>query len=151
MASVYTVQLPPGGAPGEAILIAEGFSWPALLSGPVWLIWNQAWYGLLAYSAVGLALAGIWSAIDPASHALLVLGFLWLVGASANDWLRREWSRRGWRMVDLVLAGNRTQALIIHLGRSARQHRSAAPPPEATPRRALSVGGSTTPLAPWSP
>ncbi len=149
MSRIFTVHPPPGGALGEPVLIAEGFSWGAVLAGPLWFAWYRAWIGLAVHLVGLLVLLGLHGEIDLLIHGLLAAGFAWLVGVSANDGLRLEWAARGWRMADVVVARNRTEALIAWVVRRADETAPARRP--AAPSRPLPVGGPASPLAPWSP
>ena len=71
---------------------------------------TQAWFGAVAWL---LGLAVLWKlsqVVDPIAAAVVGVGALWLVGASANDWARREWAVRGWRIADVVVARGRLVA-----------------------------------------
>ena len=153
MSRVYTVLVPPGEAAGEAFPIAEGFSWGAVLTGPVWFLWNRAWLGLTIYTVGLLVLWRCYLSFDALAFAPLACGFFWLVGLSASDALRRERAARGWEIRDVVVASNAAEALIIWFARLD----PAADGPVATPAavagsgRPLPSGGPASPLAPWTP
>ncbi len=150
MTRVYTVLVPPGEAAGEAVPVAEGFSWGAVLTGPVWFLWNRAWLGLAIYAVGLLVLWRCYLSFDALAFAPLACGFLWLVGLSANDALRRERAARGWEIGDVVVASNAAEALITWF---ARLETAAETPATsvAAPGRPLASGGPASPLAPWTP
>jgi Protein of unknown function (DUF2628) len=43
----------------RAVLVKDGFSWPALFFGPVWLAWRRMWLVLAFYVALMLVVAAI--------------------------------------------------------------------------------------------
>ena len=54
----YTVYMPEHAADGNTTISArgplaefvkDGFSWPALFFGPLWLLWHWLWWELLGY------------------------------------------------------------------------------------------------------
>ncbi len=53
--SVYTVHLKPD---SEPVLVREGFSWLALLFGPLWLALHRAWLAA-AFSLAGYVLIAV--------------------------------------------------------------------------------------------
>lgn len=145
---IYTVHERPG-VPGEArdaaladaVLVKEGFSWPAFLAAPLWALHHRQWLGLVAYAVavtlLGLAAEG--AALGEASAATLALGFAILVGASANDWRRDTLARQGYGLAAVVAAPDLEAAeerwfLGLELGaQAARRSTAPAPPPPAPP------------------
>jgi hypothetical protein len=100
---VFTAHTRAGTAP---VLVKEGFSWGALLFGPLWLFWQRAWIaGVLALC--------VWTAASlvPAPFSgVLLLGLAWLLGASGNDLVRWSLERRGFLMANVVAAANEDAA-----------------------------------------
>jgi hypothetical protein len=94
----YTVHAPPGEfAPERFAFIKDGFSWPALIFGLLWVLWHRLWLTALIYLAAVLLLA--WSgglAGDDITTALGILGAL-LFASEANNIRRFALRRRGWR------------------------------------------------------
>ncbi|MEE8247113.1 MAG: DUF2628 domain-containing protein [Alphaproteobacteria bacterium] len=153
---IYTVHERPV-VPGEAqdaalvdaVLVKEGFSWPAFLVAPLWALHHRQWLGLLAYAVavtlLGLATEG--AALGEASAAALALGFAILVGASANDWRRRTLAREGYRLAGVVVAPDLESAeerwfLGLAFGAGAARRATApAPPPPPPPRSGPAPSG----------
>ena len=100
----YTVQVPPTGTAEDAILVAEGFAFWAVVFGPLWFLWQGLWA-----SAIGLALlqtavsilAEAW--LGPAAAAVPAFGVALLVGFTARDWRRWRLERRGFRFADVLI------------------------------------------------
>ncbi len=69
--ALYTVHLPGNRrdpqALEEAVLIREGFSWPAFIFSVFWLLWHRLWLGLLGFVAAGIVigLIGKFAALPP--------------------------------------------------------------------------------------
>lgn len=68
--AVFTVHMPPaptGAAPAveKIVFLRDGFSTPAFLFGPFWLVWNRAWLPAALWTAalvllgVGVKLLGV--------------------------------------------------------------------------------------------
>jgi hypothetical protein len=110
--AVYTVHEPPvrAGAwsapePERFIFVRDGFSFAALLFGPLWMLRHRMWLGLLGYGAVvpalGLVLrqAPASVAVGSSVGALLAL----LVGFEAGTLRRFTLGRRKWRNIGIVV------------------------------------------------
>ena len=105
---VFTVHLDPLSVADDdgAVLIREGFSWPAALFSVLWTLYHRLWGWSLVVFAVGAGL----SAVAPllgfglAGQTALQIGFAVIVGYSANDWRRRAYERRGFRLIAIVAA-----------------------------------------------
>lgn len=121
----YTVHLPArdpkaDGIPvpeTEAILIKEGFSWPALLFSFLWAIWHRLWLvaaGILALTIV-LGLAVELAGGDGLVRTVVSLGFALIVGITANDLRRWTLARHGVVEVDVVSGDDSDEALVRHL------------------------------------
>ncbi|HJZ31826.1 MAG TPA: DUF2628 domain-containing protein [Hyphomicrobiaceae bacterium] len=113
----YTVHEPPNPPPDRVdraerlVFIKEGFSWGALLFGPLWLLVHRLWWPLLAYIVADAAIEGARMAaiVDPRWPALGLVA-LNLMIAFEGDTLRR-WAleRRGWRMLGTSNGRNRSE------------------------------------------
>lgn len=111
---VYTVHIYPESASqdDEAVLIKEGFSWPALLFGPIWALALGLWVVAAALLAAG-ALIGLTlelSGADFLTRAAIVAGYQVLVGFTANDLRRWSLARRGFVEARVVAAPDRLAA-----------------------------------------
>ncbi len=103
---VYTVHIDPLSAADDrgAQFLLEGFSWPAALFSIFWAIYHGLWDWALILLAAGLALGGAveLAGLDRLSAAALQIGFMALVGLTANDWRRWVLARRGYRLDGIV-------------------------------------------------
>ena len=116
----YTVHLPGGDGGGEgarlsdAVLVREGFNWLAFLFAPFWVLAEGLWLAALPLIAALAALIAVplVLGLGPLLPVVLGLGYIVLVGLSANDLRRAGFASRGWRLVEVVAAPNRAQALI---------------------------------------
>lgn len=105
---VYTVHVPPApsAGAGEAILIKEGFCWPAFFFTVLWALFHRLWLvaaGLLVIAAVLNGLGAV-VGLDPVGQLALALGYQTLVGYAANDLRRRSAERAGY-VETAVVAG----------------------------------------------
>jgi hypothetical protein len=103
---VYTVHIDPLSAEPDsgAVLVREGFSWPAALFGVFWALYHGLWDWALALLAAGLAIGGLAAlgGLDEVGQAVVQLGTMALAGALSNDWRRWALSRRGYRLAEVV-------------------------------------------------
>lgn len=112
---VYSIHLKPGALEPDrnALVIKEGFSWPAFLFGPFWALWNRLWviFAILAgvYAAVTIAFALF--PVNSAAEIAVTGAIAILIGLNANDWRRSSAARRGWRTEGLAAAPDRDTAL----------------------------------------
>lgn len=151
----YTVHLPGGegggeGAPlGDAILVREGFNWLAFFFAPFWALAEGLWLASLPLIAALAAIIAVPALLDlgPVWPAVLGLGYGVLAGMTGNDLRRAGLAARGWRLVEVVAAPSRAQALIryaeaVAFGRRGRCRRRPAPVPpvRSTSARALASG-----------
>jgi len=117
---VWTVHLPPGAAAGsvpstarparDPVLLREGWSFWALLFGPLWLLRHGCWaLGLGALAA--LLLAGLLPAPWDLAVAVGLHAALALHGQDARRWTL---GRRGWKLAHIV-AGPDEEAATFRL------------------------------------
>ena len=92
----------------SSLLIREGFSWGALLFGPIWLLAHRAWVPGLIALAAGVLIA----VLAPAGlmPALLALYGVTL-GLYGNDFRRFAVERRGFVLSHVLAARNEDAAL----------------------------------------
>ncbi|KAB2851546.1 MAG: DUF2628 domain-containing protein [Hyphomicrobiaceae bacterium] len=88
-------------------LVKEGFSWPAFVFAPLWLIANRMWLVLAGFAAMWLAVHLFFMTLPGGLNAV---GLAWLVislgfGLEANELRRWTLERSGYRMIAFV-AGN---------------------------------------------
>lgn len=101
----WTIHMRANAAP---VLVREGFSWTALLFGPLWLAWHRAWIPAALDLAASILIGVLTS--EPAT-AVLVLGQAVLIGLSGHD--LRRWSVRlhGYQLTHVIAAATETEAL----------------------------------------
>ncbi len=104
----WTVHLLPENRPVAPVLVREGFSWGALLIGPVWLLAHRVWIPAVLVIAANV-LAG---ALAPEGLQLFLFAAIsLLVGFSGNDLRRFSLERRGYLLRHVVTARNADGAL----------------------------------------
>lgn len=96
----------------DAVLVREGFCWPACLFTVFWALWHRMWLValMLVLAGAGLSIGLEALGFDPLSQAAVMLGYLVLVGYSANDWRRRALKRSGLVEVGVVVGDRREAA-----------------------------------------
>lgn len=82
----------------DVVIVAEGFSWPALLFGPFWALWHGMWKTAIALLVIGAVIGGLGAAARLAPDAVSVLQLLVQVGLGlwGNDLRRLALARRGY-------------------------------------------------------
>ena len=105
--SVHEPPLPPADRLDRAtslVFIKDGFSWPAALFAPLWMLYYRLWWLLGGYFALSAALqlAGSILRVNQIWLALAVAGLHLLIGLEAAP--LRIWSlgRRGWKNLGSV-------------------------------------------------
>ena len=96
------------------VLVREGFSWPALLFGPVWLAWQRAWIAAALDLAATILIVAVTSG---AATAVLLLGQVVLIGLSGHDLVRGAMRLRGYQLTQVIAARNEAEALgrlLVH-------------------------------------
>ncbi|HSU06781.1 MAG TPA: DUF2628 domain-containing protein [Acetobacteraceae bacterium] len=102
---IYTAHLR---ARTEPKLVREGFSWGALVFGPLWLLAQRAWIpAVLAFAAA--ILVGVLTAAG--ARIVLELGLAVLLGLVGHDLVRWSIARRGYVLAHVLAAGNAEAAL----------------------------------------
>lgn len=102
----YTVHLRPGADP---VLVPEGFSWGALVLGPLWLLAHRAWIAA-ALGFAALLLAGV--LLDSPAKSVIAAGAAFLLGLSGNDIRRWSLELRGYVLAHVYVARNADEALL---------------------------------------
>jgi hypothetical protein len=107
--AVYTVHEPPPKAgatppPERFIFVRDGFSFPALLLGPLWMLRHRMWLGLIGYAVVVVLLALVLRLDGSATVGVIVWTLLaLLLGFEAGTLRRFALGRRGFRNIGVVV------------------------------------------------
>jgi hypothetical protein len=88
-------------AEAAPVLVREGFSWGAMIFGPLWLFAHRSWTAGVLALAVAVGIVAL-----PAPSLQLPLGLLlaWVLGLWAQDWRRWSLARRGYLLAHVVAA-----------------------------------------------
>ena len=96
--NIYTVHTNSWSAApdGDAVLIKEGFSWPALVFGPIWALWHGMWRTAIVLLLLSVAVGGaaLVAGFAEAGDLVLSAGLQAAMGLWANDWRRYVLARR---------------------------------------------------------
>jgi hypothetical protein len=86
------------------VFVKDGFSWPAMLFAPLWLLLHRLWWPLLGYVVVNgcLHLVQQLALLDPRWLGLAAFAINVLIGFEADTLRRWALERRGWRTVGTV-------------------------------------------------
>ena len=140
----YTIHLPGSdvgaedGTLGRAILVREGFNWLAFFFAPFWALADGLWLAAVPLIAALAAIVAVPQVLGlgPLLPVVLGLGYGMLAGMSANDLRRAGLAARGYRLVEVVAAPSRAQALIRY---------AEAMTPASMPRPAPSTATARAP------
>jgi hypothetical protein len=121
----WTAHIRAGAAP---VLVREGFSWGALLLGPLWLAVHRAW--IAAVLALSAFVVIVVLSKDGAAAALLTT-LMVLLGLSGHDLRRWSLDYRGYLLAQVVVARDDLDALARLLDRRPDLKGSFLPPDAA--------------------
>jgi hypothetical protein len=93
----------------EPALVPEGFSWGALVFGPVWLAAHRAWTAAALSFAAYVLIAAL--APFPAS-AILAAGLAVMLGLTGRDLCCRALEYRGFLLTHVIAAQDRDDAFM---------------------------------------
>ncbi|WP_428532763.1 DUF2628 domain-containing protein [Rhodopila sp.] len=93
----------------EPVLVKEGFSWGALLFGPLWLAAHRTWIAA-AITLAGYVLIAVW--VPRPASTILSAGLMLLLGLTGNDLRRWALQNRGYLLLHVLAAGNRDDAFM---------------------------------------
>tara|TARA_R110000868_G_scaffold11751_13_gene57351 strand:- start:11263 stop:11700 length:438 start_codon:yes stop_codon:yes gene_type:complete len=127
----------------DAVLIKEGFCWPAFFFGPFWALCHRMWFVFLGICAVMILMAVAEAAlhVDPVSYGAVSLGISVLIGFSGNDWRRTALAARGWEMRGLSAAADTDTAFRRFLDLHPEALDNRAPAHTASPAGASHTSG----------
>lgn len=112
---VFSIHLRPSALTPDrdAILVKEGFCWPAFFFGPFWALSHRMWFTAIGLLSVVIALGVAESILrlDPMTYSAVLVGVAAIIGFSANDWRRNALTVRGWKMEGLSAAPDHDLAL----------------------------------------
>jgi hypothetical protein len=106
--AVYTVHEPPpsdgASAPDRFVFVRDGFSFAALLFGPLWMLRHRMWLVLVLYAVLVAALAVVLHLRGSTGVGMIVWGVLaLLLGFEAGTLRRFTLGRRGLRNIGIVV------------------------------------------------
>jgi hypothetical protein len=121
----WTAHIRAGATP---VLVREGFSWGALVFGPLWLAVHRAWVpAVLTLVATVLIL----SLTTAGSSVVLLGGLILLLGLSGHDLYRWSLDHRGYLLAQVIAASNEPEAVARLLSRRPDLKGSFLPPEAA--------------------
>ncbi|MBV9239669.1 MAG: DUF2628 domain-containing protein [Xanthobacteraceae bacterium] len=109
--AAYSVVAPPPFDPGAAgaerfRFVRDGFSWPAFILGPIWMLFHRLVLVLILWLVVlfGLGAAIRLLGVPSGTASLVFLLFALLIGLEASTLQCWTLKRRGWREIGIVVA-----------------------------------------------
>ena len=101
----WSAHLKPG---REPVLVLEGFSWGALLFGPVWFAASRAWIPAVLQAALLVVTAVV---LPDRVAAVVVVAVAVLAGLLGRDGVRWALDRRGYTLAHVLAARDEDAAL----------------------------------------
>jgi hypothetical protein len=94
------------------VFVRDGFSFWAFVFGPVWLLYRRLWLALVGYIVLSIAVAVAlsWLHAGFGTRSIVVLLIAALMGLEAASLRRWTFSRRTWRLLDVVVADDEEAA-----------------------------------------
>jgi Protein of unknown function (DUF2628) len=121
----WTAHLRQGAPP---VLVREGFSWGALLFGPLWLAAHRAWIPAVLTVVASLLIVLL---ATKGISVVLMAGVIMLLGLSGQDLRRWSLDHRGYLLAQVIAAHNELGALERLLTRRPDLAGSFLPPETA--------------------
>lgn len=132
--STFTVHIPPAeqgglGASERIVFLREGFSAPAFLFGPFWLLWKRAWLAALGWAVLLAAIAGIGALLKVPAYVMSFAGLAaaGILGFEGDRILAWSLHRRGYVEGDVVIGDNEDEAEEVYFGRLRAQGSQTIP------------------------
>ena len=90
------------------LFVKDGFSWPAFIFAPFWMLAHRLWWPLLGYVGLSVVFELVrWSGlIDPGWATLAGFALHLLVGFEADTLRRWKLDRSGWHVLGAVSGRN---------------------------------------------
>ena len=153
--TIYTVHLPArtGKESGvdEAVFVKDGFSWPALVIAPLWLLYHRMWLVLLGYLVILVGFSWLAEPLaEPAQSGIMILFAIWFA-LEANNFRRWTMEGTGWSFIGVATGRDRLDAEHEFFAGEANLAAPAAPVspvPPSPPDRLASPRPPQTPQTP---
>ncbi|MGC4101807.1 DUF2628 domain-containing protein [Ferruginibacter sp.] len=110
----YTVHEPPN-APANVVdraehmvFVKDGFSWAALIFGPIWLLAKRLWLAFVVYMALATVISLAFEAAGVGEKFIgwVIAALHLLLGLEGSTLQRWTLDRAGWRLVGSVIGRN---------------------------------------------
>jgi hypothetical protein len=143
--AVYTVHEPLSrdgarSAPERFVFVRDGFSFWALLFGPLWMLRHRLWLVLLGYTALAVALSLVFRLNASDKIGFVVWGLIaLLIGFEAGTLRRFTLRRRGYRNIGIVVGDDLELAERRFFDVWVRKDLASAPGPDGAPALASSL------------
>ncbi|MCE4222228.1 DUF2628 domain-containing protein [Methylobacterium sp. C25] len=152
----YTLHLPDSALRGDArafddaVVVPDGFSWPAFAFSVAWFLYHRLWLSALLVLALlgGLIVGGRVVGISPVAGTVIALLASLLIGLEASSLRRWTYARNGRPARDAVVAASSDEAEAKAVTRWLDP--SAAPRPTAPPAPSRRFDDSVIGLFPLS-
>lgn len=123
----------------KARFIKDGFSWLALIFGPLWLLVNRAWLAGTVTLILSVALT-VLSAFEPFGFAAMAasLALNLFIALEGREWKARAMVKRDWQLQDVVVAASLDEAEELFFSSAEIRGDRALPPGGIVARPAAS-------------
>ncbi len=118
----------------RAVLVKEGFCWPALFFGPLWLAWRGLWLALAFYVALMLVVVAfaMLTGLPSGAVSLVTMAINLLLALEGNGVRRWSLERRRYHERTIVAGGNLPEAEERFFALWSLAHKPVAQGPAAS-------------------
>jgi hypothetical protein len=107
----YTVHAPPTDpAPERFVFVKDGFSWPAFLFQPLWMLRHGMWVALVGYLIFAAVVYGIAALVGGGYAWIVAILGAFVLGFEGNAIRRLSLEWRGWRELGDAAGRNLVEA-----------------------------------------
>jgi hypothetical protein len=132
----YTFHVPADAKPGEsealdrAVLVPDGFAWPAFAFTVLWFLFHRLWLAALIVlvGLAALAFGGYALGLPPVAGTVISFLASWLIGLEASSLRRWTLTRRGRPARDAVVARDAAEAESRAIARWLDPSAASLPP-----------------------
>lgn len=96
----------------DIILVKEGFSFWALILGPIWFLYHKMFNEFFVLAVINLVIGQSSSILSLQDKIFIELVIIFFVSVNANHWYCLKLQKDGYKIVNIIRGKNKDQALI---------------------------------------
>lgn len=101
----------------DIVVVSDKFSFFALCTPYIWLLWHGLWQGFLLFSVLSGAINWLFLELGAGFFTLTLINFILslFVAMNASLFLEISLIKRGYELLDIVMAPTKDMALVAYL------------------------------------